>query len=310
MAEEKEEISPEQKSWREELASRRQESIQNAIRNFAVSRQFLCEGTLSTSERLIRFYEAVAMSLDQSPDPKKFEAAIDAFRAVTQYAGRDPDSGSEMRPRNTSSTSEHVLERQALYNIAVLKHRQLIYAREQPEPPPRDDIQLLYQQGKQLYQLVIQEAAGANGWSDPPSDDQLRGAISKVDFATYLAARVAYILLVTDQLMNTASFPANVTLAKEAEQSCRETESLLEKVIKLYPEVRKQPVKPGSPAQAKEASKKATSWVPWRASRSEESSPPAPSSYIEDSNSEHILKAMQQQLKTAGDILSKLTGEP
>ena len=105
-------------TWTKENHQRRSEAVAVALRNFVLSRQFLTEGKLSESEKLIRFFEGVTMSLQPDPDERAAEEAQAAFRSVLRYHSvlkqdvRDNDS------------EQQVLFIQAHCNLAVSAHRQ------------------------------------------------------------------------------------------------------------------------------------------------------------------------------------------
>lgn len=128
--------------WVQEISDRRQEAVQAVLRNFAISRQFLNDGTLSDSERLIRFYEGIAMSLQRTPSKKAFEEAESAFKAALRYGDTLPvstASNPEQPPSRIKKSIQHpdaeALRRQAEYNLAVLYHRRAVQLREEVGAP-------------------------------------------------------------------------------------------------------------------------------------------------------------------------------
>jgi hypothetical protein len=105
-------------TWTKEYRQRRSEAVAVALRNFVLSRQFLTEGKLSESEKLIRFFEGVTMSLQPDPDEKAAEEAQAAFRSVLRY-----HSVTKLDIRDNDS-EQQVLFIQAHCNLAVSAHRQ------------------------------------------------------------------------------------------------------------------------------------------------------------------------------------------
>jgi len=128
----------ESEKWVQEIADRREEAVQSVLRNFAISRQFLNAGSLSDSERLIRFYEGIAMALERTPTKEAFEEAESAFKAALRY-GDSPQPATESVPGLPSSQTEgsreqsdtEALRHQAEYNLAVLYHRRAVQLRDE-----------------------------------------------------------------------------------------------------------------------------------------------------------------------------------
>src|SRR5438270_391580 len=121
--------------WLQELNARREESLRIALRNFAVSRMFSTEGSLSASDRLMRFHEGVVMSLEHNSSKKAFEAACHSFEAVLRYdkGGETPNSANPEYEEDGSPDARNALRHQAAYNLAVLYHRRIVQLREQKE---------------------------------------------------------------------------------------------------------------------------------------------------------------------------------
>ena len=124
--------------WVQEIADRREEAVQSVLRNFAISRQFLNAGSLSDSERLIRFYEGIAMALERTPTKEAFEEAESAFKAALRYGDtlkRNPESVPGLPSSATEGGREQsdteALRHQAEYNLAVLYHRRAVQLREE-----------------------------------------------------------------------------------------------------------------------------------------------------------------------------------
>jgi len=103
-----------------DMKARRAEALRSALNCFWIARMSLSQGKLSESERLIRFYEGVALSLEREEDV--FSEARGAFESVFRFALDDsPSSG------DPSSYEAMLLRLQARYNLAVLSHRRWLH---------------------------------------------------------------------------------------------------------------------------------------------------------------------------------------
>lgn len=324
-------------NWKEELRSRRRESIQNAIRNFAISRQYLTTGRLSSSEKLIRYYEGIAMSVDPADGvdkyeeaTAKYEEAAASFRWVTRYSTREgpttPEENNAERDLEgeTEVGCQRILQRQAVYNLAVLHHRRIIEIRDHDAEvwPSSSEgehtVQGLFLESKRLYESVMTEIQKLCGWDAYCRNAMTGDTLKRVDFATYLAARVGCVMLVTDSLMHPESFEAG-TLEQASEileikllPFCERTGELLEEVIKLYADSRTEAErkrKQGS-EHAEKTAATGTAYHLGALFTKRKRDPDDSVRYQvdrrpEENNSEPILRTMLHQVETARDKIAR-----
>jgi hypothetical protein len=129
--------------WVVEVENRRAESVLAAVRSFALSRQFLTEGKLSESERLIRFYEGVAMSLQRHPTDSAFREVERSFQGVLRYDSTTSDLPGMLTTLNLGTLESSLLRVQARYNLAVVCHRRWLSVRAQPHTDVASDVDAL-----------------------------------------------------------------------------------------------------------------------------------------------------------------------
>ena len=230
----------------DELRLRRAEAIQTAVRSFAVSRQSLSDGTLSTSERLIRYYEGIAMSLQRAPAVDAYEENVSTFRSVLRYSRHEtkvPGDTAGEASADTLDDCDPVLVRQAAYNLAVLHHRRIVQLQTDSQEnisgsiydEKQKNILELYAEARRLYESVITELQEVNHWAGATSPEDMK----RVDFATYIAARAGWVLLVVDAYINAAANEKNEYLNASIgnlnlRNYCDETLALLTSVYSQY----------------------------------------------------------------------------
>jgi len=118
-----------------EALVRKRKQIAAARDSFKSSREFLTRTQMSSSERLIRFYEGIIESLRGECVESSYEEAVHAFDKVVRY-GLDVEIHDQRKNRN-DKLQDRLLFLQAHHNIAVMNHRKwLAITREQTNPEP------------------------------------------------------------------------------------------------------------------------------------------------------------------------------
>lgn len=253
-------------AWVQEISDRREEAVQAVLRNFAISRQFLDAGSLSESERLIRFYEGIVMSLQRTPSGRAFEEAESAFKAVLRYGDTleispqpTPEQGG-LEPNNGLDPDVGALRRQAEYNLAILYHRRAVQLREKasrqtvshdvvestekmetqntgPDEPTKP-ASFFIEQSKTLYADIIRGLATKVRFGQSQDLSRLK-QWDQVNLATYAAASVGRITLFVESVEHGGGWDSSWGAANEG-NAFMEAERLLSDIVKAYPRQNRQ----------------------------------------------------------------------